>query len=79
LNGIGGMIGSIRLRYFGPRPLTADDAVRSKVTTLVNIDGYRINPNVSVVLDVFKVLNAQDPTSTTTIRHASRLNQRLAA
>jgi hypothetical protein len=61
LNGIGGMIGSIRLRYFGPRPLTEDDSVRSDATTLVNVEGgYKINPRVSVVFDAFNVLNARD-------------------
>ena len=37
------VFGSVRLRYFGPRPLIEDNSVRSKATTLVNLDGgYRL-------------------------------------
>ena len=32
------MFGSLRLRYFGPRPLVADNSVRSKATTLLNLE-----------------------------------------
>src|SRR5262249_57558512 len=36
-----GLFGSLRLRYFGPRPLIEDNSVRSKATTLVNLEaGY---------------------------------------
>ena len=31
--------GSLRLRYFGPRALVEDNSVRSKATTLVNLQG----------------------------------------
>ena len=31
--------GSLRWRYFGPRPLVQDDSVRSKATSLVNLQG----------------------------------------
>jgi hypothetical protein len=33
--------GSLRLRYFGPRTLLEDDSVRSKATSLVNLNGGR--------------------------------------
>ena len=37
-----GIFGSLRTRYFGPRPLIEDDSVRSKSTTLVNLEaGYK--------------------------------------
>ena len=35
----------VRLRYFGPRPLTQDGAVSSKVSTLLYADiGYAVSP-----------------------------------
>jgi outer membrane receptor protein involved in Fe transport len=55
------VFGSIRLRYFGPRPLVEDDSVRSKATSLVNLEaGYRIAKGVRVAVDVFNVLDAKD-------------------
>jgi len=51
----------LRLRYFGPRPLTQDDSVRSKATTLLYADlGYRLTPRISLDLDVFNLLDAKD-------------------
>jgi outer membrane receptor protein involved in Fe transport len=55
------VFGSIRSRYFGPRPLVEDNAIRSKATSLVNLEaGYKLSPRVRVALDVFNVLNAAD-------------------
>jgi outer membrane receptor protein involved in Fe transport len=55
------VFGSIRLRYFGPRPLVEDDSVRSKATSLVNLEaGYRIAKGVRVAVDVFNLLAAKD-------------------
>ncbi len=55
------VFGSIRLRYFGPRPLIEDDSVRSKATSLVNLEGgYRLARNVRLSIDVFNLFNAQD-------------------
>jgi outer membrane receptor protein involved in Fe transport len=55
------VFGSIRLRYFGPRPLIEDNSVRSKATRLVNIEaGYKFTPRVRLGLDVFNVFNATD-------------------
>ena len=49
------------LRYFGPRPLVEDDSVRSKATSLVNLEaGYKLANRVRLALDVFNLLNAQD-------------------
>jgi outer membrane receptor protein involved in Fe transport len=52
---------SIRGRYFGPRPLTEDDSVRSRATALVNLEaGYKFSSRVRLSVDVFNVLNAAD-------------------
>jgi outer membrane receptor protein involved in Fe transport len=66
------IFGSVRLRYFGPRPLIEDNSVRSKASTLVNLDGgYRISNGVKVAIDVFNLLNATD--SDIDYYYASRL------
>jgi len=50
----------LRLRYFGPRPLTQDGIIQSRSTTLVYGDiGYRIDPDWTVGFDVFKLLGAR--------------------
>jgi outer membrane receptor protein involved in Fe transport len=52
--------GSVRLRYFGPRPLVADDSVRSKATSLVNFDvGYQVMKNLRLTAEVFNALDAK--------------------
>jgi outer membrane receptor protein involved in Fe transport len=54
------MFGSVRLRYFGPRPLIDDNSVRSKSTSLVNAEiGYRLSRSLRIALDVFNVTNAK--------------------
>jgi hypothetical protein len=51
----------LRLRYFGPRPLTQDDSVKSKATTLVYADlSYHLTERVQVGLEVFNLLDAHD-------------------
>ena len=48
--------GSLRLRYFGPRPLVEDDSVRSRATTLLNAQGsYRLTPSARLSMDVFNL------------------------
>jgi outer membrane receptor protein involved in Fe transport len=55
-----GAFGSLRLRYFGPRPLIEDDSVRSKATSLLNAQlGYHLTEKIHLVLDVFNLLNAE--------------------
>lgn len=55
-----GWFGSLRLRYFGPRPLIEDNSVRSSSTTLVNARlGYRVNARTQLALEVFNLLNAK--------------------
>lgn len=55
-----GMFGSVRLRYFGPRPLVEDNRVRSEATGLVNLAaGYKLTPRVRLGLDVFNLFDAE--------------------
>lgn len=52
--------GSLRLRYFGPRPLTEDNAVRSRATSLVNLQaGYQFSPRLRLTGDVFNLFDAE--------------------
>ena len=61
VDGIHGAYGSVRWRYFGPRTLVEDNSVRSKATSLVNLQtGYRVSKNVKVALNVFNMLNSTD-------------------
>ncbi len=51
---------SVFLRYFGPRPLTEDDSVRSTASMLVNAQlSCRVAKPLLVTVDVFNVLDAQ--------------------
>jgi len=55
-----GVFGSLRARYFGPRPLIEDHSVRSKATTLVNLEaGYKYK-NILAQLDVLNLFNTKD-------------------
>jgi len=52
------VLGSVRLPYFGPRPLIENGSARSAASTLVNAQvGYRLTGNSRLVLDAFNVLN----------------------
>jgi hypothetical protein len=54
-----GFFGSVRLRYFGPRPLIEDDSVRSQATTLVNGQfGYHLTPRMHLLIDAFNLANS---------------------
>lgn len=54
-----GLFGSLRARYFGPRPLLEDNSVRSQSTTLVNLEtGYRYK-NLRAQLDVLNLFNSR--------------------
>lgn len=54
------VFGSVRLRYFGPRPLIEDDSVRSEATRLVNAQaGYQVRRGLRVAVDVFNLTNAR--------------------
>jgi hypothetical protein len=55
-----GWFGSVRFRYFGPRPLIEDNAIRSRGTALVNGRiGYAFESGVSVALDVLNLTNSK--------------------
>ncbi|MQA28597.1 MAG: TonB-dependent receptor [Luteitalea sp.] len=54
------LFGSVRLRYFGPRPLIEDGSIRSKATSLLNAEiGYQVTNSVKLLLDVFNCLNGK--------------------
>ena len=54
----GPWFGSVRLRYFGPRPLTEDGVVKSNSSTLTNLRiGYKLNAQTKIALDVYNLLN----------------------
>ena len=53
-----GWFGGARLRYLGPGALIEDNSVRSKSTTLVNLDvGYHFTPNVSGSVTLLNALD----------------------
>ena len=61
LDSLHNVFGSVRVRYFGPRALIEDDSVRSKATSLINLDGgYKLARNVKIAVDVFNLLDAKD-------------------
>lgn len=52
--------GSLQLRYFGPRPLTEDNALRSNSTATVNGKlGYKVNKDTKIELVGFNLLNSE--------------------
>jgi hypothetical protein len=52
--------GSLQLRYFGPRPLTEDNSMRSDSTTTINGKlGYRVNKDTKIEFIGFNLLNTQ--------------------
>lgn len=54
------LFGGLRLRYFGPRPLTQDNLVKSRATTLVYANvGYHLSPTWTLGVDVFNLLDAR--------------------
>lgn len=54
------VFGSLRWRYFGPRPLVEDGSVRSRPTSLVNAEvGSRIAKRAAVSVDAFNLLNTR--------------------
>ena len=64
IDNINGFLGSLRVRYFGPRPLIDDDSVRSDSSTIVNARvGYKFQAkpfeNWRLLLDVFNIFDAK--------------------
>lgn len=61
VHNLDGFFGSIRLRYFGPRPLTEDGSIESEATTLLNAQvGYQFNKHWRITADIFNLLNNTD-------------------
>ena len=61
LKELSGFSSSLRLRYFGPRPLTSDAIYTSPSTTLVNFEAsYKFNKSWSLVGEVLNVFNRRD-------------------
>jgi hypothetical protein len=55
---LGPWSGALRLRYFGPRPLTEDNSVRSHASTTLNGRiGYRIAPKTRIEVEGFNLTN----------------------
>ena len=53
-----GWFGGARLRYLGPTALIEDNSVRSKPTTLVNVDaGYHITQNISATVTLLNLFD----------------------
>jgi hypothetical protein len=58
---LNGFFGSIRLRYFGPRPLIEDNSITSSETALVSAEaGYQLNKHWSLSLQAFNLLDRKD-------------------
>jgi outer membrane receptor protein involved in Fe transport len=56
-----GLLASLRLRYFGPRPLNEDDSERSHETIMLGaLLAYDITPNLRITGEVFNVLDRND-------------------
>jgi hypothetical protein len=52
--------GSLRVRHFGPRPLTEDAGVRSRGATIWTGEaGYRVSSKARIVLEAFNIFNAE--------------------
>jgi len=55
-----GYSGSLRWRYFGPRPLIEDNSVRSRATSLVNLElGYAFPHGLSAGFEIFNLLDSK--------------------
>lgn len=56
-----GLFGSLRLRYFGPRPLIEDNSFRSGETILLGAQvGYRFNTRWTLSAEIFNILDRRD-------------------
>ena len=55
-----GWFGSLRVRYFGERPLLEDNSITSDDATVVNIRAGYATPEWSVKVDVLNVLDSDD-------------------
>lgn len=54
------LFGSMRLRYFGPRPLTQNDSVTSQSSTIVNAElGYKFDSTWTLKVDALNLFNVK--------------------
>jgi outer membrane receptor protein involved in Fe transport len=61
VDGGGPFSGSLKLRYFGPRPLIEDNSVRSSSSmTLNGRIGWKIDKHLSLELEAFNLTNRRD-------------------
>ena len=61
INHPSGWSGGLRLRHFGSAPLVEDNSVRSKATTMVNLEaGYRITPGLKLSATLLNLFDAED-------------------
>jgi hypothetical protein len=75
---LGPWSGGLRLRYFGPRPLTTDDSVRSHASLTLNGRlRYRVDKSTRVELEGFNLANRR--ASAIDYYYASRLQGEVAA
>jgi hypothetical protein len=57
---LGRFSGSLRVRWFGPRPLIEDDSVRSASSTLVSADlAFQIRPGWAIQASAFNLFDAE--------------------
>jgi outer membrane cobalamin receptor len=60
VDGLGDFFGSVRVRYFGPRPLLEDNSVRSEASTTVNaLAGYELVRGLRAQVEVFNLFDAK--------------------
>ncbi len=56
-----GLFSELRLRYFGPRPLTEDNSIRSGSTSMLSAKvGYNFNKNWTLSVEGFNLLDNRD-------------------
>ncbi|MBZ0295283.1 MAG: TonB-dependent receptor [Anaerolineae bacterium] len=56
-----GLFSELRLRFFGPRPLTEDNSIRSGSTSLLSAKaGYNFNKNWTLSIEGFNLLDNRD-------------------
>ena len=78
VNNVGPWFGALQWRYFGPRPLVEDNAVRSSATSTFNGRiGYKINAHMKIELEGFNLADRRD--SAVDYFYASRLQGEAAA
>ena len=59
VDNLANFFGSVRVRYFGPRPLVEDDSVRSPASTTTNaLLGYEFYPGLRAQVEIFNVFDA---------------------